>query len=271
MVIAQNYLNPKNGGLEDDNKVKSTIPLPRAWKTHPPQGSKRQPASIVNMNEIQWFYLSGCNFFYISASLFLLDSNSISNRIFKGEVAWPPYPLLFDWWFPAPPSHCSRWLWRTDWERASMLSPPTTRSASILLTELGIPWEETHMQRIRLSNALFRERPAWQNLLYWMWCLKLLIDPSHCCKWLFVSCPRIHETSPDHVFVCKMWAWSLHADFKNWISSMPHAPSLIGNVEHIEQIHDLMFLDAQILLDKSTCHCCEMCVSCTETFAKNLL
>ena len=46
---------------------------------------------------------------------------------------------------------------------------------------------------------------------------------------------------------------------------------LISNVEHVEQIHDLIFLDAKILLDKSTCHCCEMCVSCTETFAKSLL
>lgn len=40
-----------------------------------------------------------------------------------------------------------------------MLPSPTTRSASILPTELGIPWEETHMRKkIRLSNALFLEK-----------------------------------------------------------------------------------------------------------------
>lgn len=54
-----------------------------------------------------------------------------------------------------------------------------------------------------------------------MWCLKLLIYPSHCSKWLFLSCTRIYQTLPDHVFVWQMWAWSLHADFKNWISGRP--------------------------------------------------
>jgi len=63
-----------------------------------------------------------------------------------------------------------------------------------------------------------------------MWCLKLLIYPSHCSKWLLLSCTRIYQTLPDHVFVWQMWAWSLHADFKNWISGMPLLWSAVLNM-----------------------------------------